>query len=245
MPVTPRSLRRRLRNNPAAVKVGAGVLASAIGMTTAAYGVLHIVVPFKGNGARSDYRPASDEPTSPQADLVNTLLALVPSELPADEGSDTLASFSLDGTGALVTSVVDSVNGSGNGAVNPGSGGGDTGGGGGGNGGSLFDNFGDGPDWTPPGGDNDEQGLDVPSVSQLTPGITPPDLALEGEEAECPPPEDGTAEEPSAIDPHLPGLAPEAEPACEEEAATEEEAPAEEAPAEEEQAPEAPGQRRR
>jgi hypothetical protein len=243
MPVTPRSLRRRLRNNPAAVKVGAGVLASAIGMTTAAYGVLHIVVPFKGNGARSDVRPASEEPSSPQADLVNTLLALVPTELPAEDGSDALASFSLDGTGALVTSVVDSVNGSANEAANPGSGGGGTGGGGG-NGG-LFDNFGDGPTWTPPGGGGDEQGLDAPSLSQLTPGITAPDLALEGEE-ECPAAEDGTTEEPSAIDPHLPGLAPETAPACEdEEAPAEEEATAEEAPAAEEQAPEAPGQRRR
>lgn len=243
MPVTPRSLRRRLHNNPAAVKVGAGVLAGAIGMTTAAYGVLHIVVPYKGNFTRSDTRSAPEEPASPTADLVNTLLALVPSELPAEDGSDPLASFSLDGAGALVTSVVDSVNGSPNGAVPPSSGGGNTGGSDGG--GGLFDNIGDGPTWTPPGGDGGEQGIDVPSASQLTSGVPMPELALEGEE-DCTAQEEAP-EGPSAIDPHLPGLAPETEPACEEEeeAATAEEAPAEEAPAEEEQAPEAPGQRRR
>lgn len=242
MPVTPRSLRRRLRSNPAAVKVGAGVLASAIGMTTAAYGVLHMVVPFKGNGARSDMRPAAEDPSSPVTDLTGTLLALIPTELPSDGGSEALNSFSIDGAGALVTSVVDSVNGSTNGAVGGGSEGG-TGGSGGGNGGGLLGSIGgggsggNGGGWTPPGGGGDSQGLDTPSLNQLT-GIDAPDLALEGEEEQCPAEQETapeTTEEPSMIDPDLPGLAPETEdPACaEDEAAAQEEAPAEETPSEE------------
>ncbi|MDQ1445176.1 MAG: hypothetical protein QOI20_1640 [Acidimicrobiaceae bacterium] len=116
MAVTPRSLRRHLHRNPGMIRVAAGILAGAVGMTTAAYGVLFIVQPFDGNGARSAPRSGGAEPSSPQQDLVAAVLGLVPSDGGVQAPSTDDLLFAMPITGDLVASVVDTLNPSSNGS---------------------------------------------------------------------------------------------------------------------------------
>ena len=195
MAVTARSLRRRnLRSNPAAVKVGAGILAGVVGMSTAAFGVLQMVHPYKGNGARSEPRAAQEESSSPTTDLVASILGLTTTESPSSNSSGDEFALSISGTDTIVTSVVDSVQGSPNGSTSPTPGGGGSGSPnkptlvptlGGGNGGG-------------PGRDEGSKGLNTPSVN-----VTPPVLPLTP--MECP-----TA--PAELTPAFLAPAPEPEP---------------------------------
>ncbi|HEV7886853.1 MAG TPA: hypothetical protein VGO92_04785 [Acidimicrobiales bacterium] len=88
MAVTARSLRRSLSRNPAYGRVGAGIVAGVVGMSTAAFGVFHMVQPYKGNGARSEQKPASAEPSNDPAPTFSALdLTPVVSQTPIDATS--------------------------------------------------------------------------------------------------------------------------------------------------------------
>jgi hypothetical protein len=169
MPVTPRSLRR----NAGFVRVGAGVVAGAVGMTTAAFGLLHVVQPYKGNGAVSGSGQSADPgPTSPTQDLTDAVLAMAPAEVPVDDTVGETLAMSLP-TDSVVTAVVDTIKSQTGG--NSSSGGGSNAGDGSGGGGLVLNpginqpNLGGGS-----GGDEGSKGLETPDVN-----ITPPDVLPE------------------------------------------------------------------
>lgn len=171
-----RTLRRaNLRRNPAVVKATAGVVAGMVGMSTAAYGLLHVIQPYKGNGARSAEQ-ASDG-GSGSGDLIASIIDLVPAELGVNEipGSDSL--YSLSSAGEFVLSIVGGVQPPATGTVTPPSGG-DSGGGpdgGGGSGGGLLPWNGGSVTPPPGGGSSDGSGWNIPNVS-----ITPPTVVTPG-----------------------------------------------------------------
>jgi hypothetical protein len=117
--VTPRSLRRSLhRRNPNAAKVAAGFMATAVGMTTAAFGVLHMTTPFKGNGARTDTWDSSQNAGPIDGGLMN-ILSLIPITPTTPDGG--ALGFTLPDSATVTTPVIelaDSVTG-GNGSNSP------------------------------------------------------------------------------------------------------------------------------